>query len=168
MKTLAGSGVLIQDRNNWYLARVADGKVTFAPVADVEITDRVHAMGDWPGGGVLIAADKGLFLAHEANGKVTIEPADGTDTGHVWLIRPLRGGGILIGSRKGWFVARHTGGRLTLTPAGRPGRCRTRQSHTRSQRRGAHRGREWIVRGCLLASAGLRRALESDPTRLNH
>jgi len=86
-------------------------------------------MGDWPGGGVLIGADKGLFLAHEANGKVTIEPAGGTDTGYVYVIRPLRGGGILIGSRKGWFVARHTGGRLTLTPAGRADAGRV--NHTR-------------------------------------
>ena len=36
-------------------------------------------------------------LAREANGKATIEPAGGTDTGYVYMIRPLRGGAILIG-----------------------------------------------------------------------
>jgi hypothetical protein len=109
--------VLIQDRNKWYLARVADDKVSFAPIADVEITERVYAMGDWPGG-VLIGADKGLFFVREANGKVTIASAGGTDTGYVYVIRPLPAGGTLIGSRRGWFVARDAGGTLTLTPAG--------------------------------------------------
>ena len=70
-----------------------------------------------------------MFLAREANRKVTIEPAGGTDTGYVYVIRPLRGGGILIGSRKGWFVARDTGGRLTLTPAGQADAGRV--NHTR-------------------------------------
>jgi hypothetical protein len=118
MKALPGSGVLIQGRNGWFLARTKDDKVTITPVGDVEITERVYAMDDWPTGGVLIGADKGLFLARETNGNVTIAPVGAADTGYVHVIHALPEGGALIGSRKGWFVARETGGKLTLTPAG--------------------------------------------------
>ena len=100
--------------DGWFLAREANGKVTFAPVAAG--TGETLQMHDLPGGAVLIGAEGGLFLARAVSGNVTIERTG--ETGYVLLLHDLPGGGVLIGTAAGWFVAREAEGKVTLTPAG--------------------------------------------------
>jgi hypothetical protein len=117
---LPGGVTLIHGKQGWFTARVAAGKVMFAPAGGPE-TRRVRHTAR-VGSALLALTEDGWIQAREAGGKVMFTPVADPGTGaEVFQSLDRPGGGVLIAAERGLFVAREAGGKVTLERVGEHG-----------------------------------------------
>ncbi|WP_238914293.1 NACHT domain-containing protein [Achromobacter insolitus] len=113
---LGDGSVLVGAEKGWFLAKMADGKLSFSRIeTPLRFPSYMFALSNER---VLIQSENRWFQAKIAQGKATIEPIGTINTGAAYSVSSLEGEQALLSASNGWFHVRLVDGKPSIDPAG--------------------------------------------------